>query len=73
MIGESAVWTEMEEGMAGSVWVVTLTWGAWNSHLSRSSRIPAENPSPKALSLDSCTWSSYCELSFLIASAKSNW
>jgi len=87
MIGEF-VWEETEEVVVGTVWVATLIFDTRSlSQRSRSSRIPAENPSPKAASLDSCMRSaksleaskrrsSYCALSFSIASAKSklsNW
>jgi len=82
IIGEF-VWTKLE--VVGSVWVVTLTFDARaDSQRPRSSRIPAENPSSNAVSLDSCTRSaksleasrrrsSYCALSISIVSAKSNW
>jgi hypothetical protein len=85
MIG-GFVWEETEEVVVGTVWVLTtLIFDARSlSQRSRSSLVPAKNPSSKVLSLDSCMRSaksleaskrrsSYCAWSFSIASAKSNW
>ena len=51
-------WMETEVVVDESVWVAKLTRDARvDSQRFRSSCIPAENPSPKALSLYSCTQS----------------